>query len=77
MPELLAQAWQLTNETPGAGFVLLLTASVRGKNESQAQDRPVVAHMEIFDTALWDEAGSGGEGLDLKKDKNRPPARAQ
>jgi hypothetical protein len=49
------------------GFVLLLPASVREKNESQALDRPVVAHMGIPEMELWDKARSGGEEARMRK----------
>ena len=45
VPQPLAR---LGRKPLGVGFVLLLLASVREKNESQAQDRPVVASMEIL-----------------------------
>ena len=50
------------------GISTLISAhSVRKINEYQAQDRPVAAHMEIFEMELRDEAGSGGEETRMRR----------
>ena len=64
----LAQVGQHTNKDLWRGFCSSSPrARAEKKDESQAQDRPVVAHMEIFEMELWDEAGSGGEETRMRK----------
>jgi hypothetical protein len=50
------------------GISTLISAhSVRKNKLSQAQDRPVAAHMEIFEMELRDDAGSGGEETRMRR----------
>ena len=56
-----------TQTRPLALVLFFFSPRPCGGNKPQAQDRPVVAHMEIFELGLWDEAGSGGEEARMRR----------